>query len=208
MRAAVVTAPRRGVCLRRSLLSITAVLLTLGWYASAHAQIAEVYGGFTAPHFSQITTGYTGSQPNYASYTPYGFWLGANLRVLPVPIVRLSIDARGYFRSGIQNSFDSGLFGLNGQLKLPHFKLKPYIEAAAGYAATHAKNTSDASSGKQTTDGAFTEHYPVYEILGGVDYPIIPFVDWRVIDIGGGSSFTSSPNTSFYTVSTGVMVHF
>ena len=73
--------------------------------------------------------------------------------------------------------------------------------APPGYLGTRTANAGNAS---QTV----TNHYAVYEVLGGVDLPWVKFVDFRLIEIGAGSSFGSSPNPSFYTVNSGLVVHF
>jgi hypothetical protein len=50
-------------------------------------------------------------------------------------------------------------------------------------------------------------------ILRGIDSPLIKFVDFRVIELGGGTGVSipgssSAPNTSLFTINSGVVIHF
>jgi hypothetical protein len=90
----------------------------------------------------------------------------------------------------------------------PLIRLKPYIQASGGYVATRTVNVSTGSAG-----GTFENKYAAWEVLGGVDIPLAPFFDFRVIELGGGTgvnAFGSSnqPNISLFTVNTGLVLHF
>jgi hypothetical protein len=198
----------------------------LAWLATAVLLAAPVaqaqfsaYVTFSPAHLSNVETGAIYSATGYteatASYWSSGVGGGVTFPVLHLPIVALNLDLRGATRPGT-NGVDHAFLGL--QLAVhPHvIPFKPYVEIAGGYLDTRTTNLSTTSSGSGTIGGTFTNKYVAYEILGGVDYPIIHFLDWRIVEIGVGQGFnvpgiTTNGNTynaTFVTANTGLVLHF
>jgi hypothetical protein len=127
--------------------------------------------------------------------------------------VKLGFDFRGSTHPGTVGA-DTAMGGFKVGFNPPLIHLKPYIEAAGGYVATRTVNIStSASNPSQTIGGTFSNKYAAWEILGGIDYPLIKFVDLRLIEVGGGTGvsvpgFSVGPNISLFTVNTGLVVHF
>jgi hypothetical protein len=195
---------------RRLLLLAALVLAPI----AARAQVAEIYATLTIPHASNVQTGAvysaaTGMYTNqYTSFTAAGIGGGVTLNFLPLPVVKLGLDLRGSTKPGTVG-VDKVLSGLKLTIKPPAIKMKPYVEAAAGYLGTRTVNVSSNPLGAGTVGGTFENKYAVYEILGGIDYPLVHFVDFRVIEIGGGHSLLDgSQGASLFTVSTGLVLHF
>ncbi|ADW69510.1 hypothetical protein [Granulicella tundricola] len=185
---------------------------------AAHAQLSA-YVTFSPAHLSNIETGAvstaTGTTEQTASYWSSGIGGGITFPILHLPIVALNVDLRGSTRPGT-NGVDSALVGL--QLAVhPHvISLKPYIEVAGGYLNTRTTNVSTNPSTNQPVGGTFGNQYAAYEILGGVDHPILPFIDWRIVEIGVGQGFNvpgittngKTYNATVVTANTGLVIHF
>jgi hypothetical protein len=201
--------------MRRIALFVVLVLLTI---VSAHAQVA-LYVTSSSDHLSSIATGsvYTSTsgsyQEQYASYWTSGIGGGVTLNFLPLGPVKLGFDFRGSTHPGTVGA-DTGMAGVRLGFNPPLIHLKPYIQASGGYVGTRTVNVSSSStSPSQTVGGTFNNKYVAWEIVGGIDYPLIKFVDVRVIELGGGTGVSipgssSAPNISLFTVSTGVVLHF
>ncbi len=193
----------------RFLLLAAALLTPL----AARTQVISLYGTFSDTHLSglingttgNVTSGYTASTTSH--WTP-GFGVGATFGVLPIGPVHLGFDIRASIKPGNDGS-DLILAGPRLGIKLPVIRLKPYIQASAGYLRTRTTIAhTPLPAGAQDT-----ATFAAYEFLGGVDYPIAPFIDIRVIELGGGqgiSAFPSGPgsNVSLFTVNSGLVVHF
>ena len=150
----------------------------------------------------------SGYSPTTASQWTPGFGLGATFSVLPLGPIHLGFDIRGSSKSG-NNGSDLILAGPRLAIKVPLVRLKPYLQASAGYLRTRTTLlTSPLPSGTQQTST-----FAAYQILGGVNYPLIPLLDFRVIELGGGQGFSAfssgnGRNTSLFTISTGIVLHF
>ena len=179
--------------------------------AALRAQRVEAYATFNVTHLSQVGTGFPQTAPpfteQYTSLTPIGLGGGVSLGVYSVPLVSVSLDARGSFHDGIGGQ-DNGLFGLKVGLNKPVHKLKPYVQGSVGFLSAHTRNVSSLQSGFAKTDMTFTSHYNIYEVFAGVDYNLKGHLDLRVIEVGGGNSFHFVPNTSLFTINSGVVLHF
>jgi hypothetical protein len=182
----------------------------------AHAQVA-VYVTSSSGHFSNVPTGsvLTGTtyQEQYASYWTSGVGGGLTLNFLPLGPVTLGFDFRGSTRPGTTGA-DSAMGGIKLGVNPPLIRIKPYVEAAGGYVATRTVNVStNPGNPSQTVGGTFNNKYAAWEILGGIDYPLIKFVDLRLIEVGGGKGvnipgIAGAPNLSLFTVNSGLVVHF
>jgi hypothetical protein len=182
------------ICRTTSRLLAAAVILFVTH--AAHAQLG-IYGTLNAtkvinPVSTQsniqnaINTGYWSTGGEVGVY--YDFW-----RIGPISV---GSDLRV---SGASQA-KLGLFGARVALHPTPLPFKPYVEGLVGVAnSTNAYNLS-------STDLA-------WEIAGGVDYSLIPHIDLRVLEFGGGQISTSAtttptPTRSLYTISTGFAIHF
>jgi len=187
------------------------VLLCVCQGRAAQAQRVEFYGTFAVTHAGNVPDGVvqttSGFQAQYTELTTAQLGGGATYNVFRMPLVSVGLDARGATHTGI-GSLDDSLFGVKVAANVPVLRVKPYIEAGAGLMTTRARNISSASSGETTTAGSFTSHYDYYEVLGGLDYPWKKVLDFRLVEIGAGSSFGNAPNASVFSFNTGVVLHF
>jgi hypothetical protein len=189
----------------RRLIVAALVLLTA---AVAHAQVASVYVTYSPTHISNAQTGSVfttgaGNQPTYTTYWASGVGGGITLNFLPLPVVSLGLDLRGSTKPGTLGA-DTAQAGLKLGIHPPIIRIKPYVEAAAGYLGTRTFSTSIPVG--STTNGTYIS----WEILGGIDYPLMHFVDLRLIEVGGGQGISTGTgqNASLFTVNSGLVVHF
>lgn len=196
-------------------LSLIATLsLLFACSAHARAQIFSIYGTVSIPHFSGVPTGYacnnSGCTTQTTSITPVGFGGGITLNFLPLPFVSLGVDLRGSTKPGTTGA-DTGLFGLKATFKPPVVKLKPYVQVSGGYFATRTPNVSTSPSPPYTTyGGTYSNQGAMYEVIGGLDVPVVHFVDLRVIEVGGGQALGLFNNKSsgVFTINSGIVLHF
>jgi hypothetical protein len=183
-------------------------VLALLFAASARAQIASFYVTYAPIRLSNVETGIilvpaNGNETQYASYWANGVGGGVTINLIPLPVVSLGLDLRGSTKPGTLGA-DTGMIGLKLAIHPPAIPIKPYIEAAAGYLGTRTVSTSIPVG--STNNGT----YVAWEVLGGIDYPVVSFLDVRAIEIGGGRGIStgSGSNASIFSVSSGVVVHF
>jgi hypothetical protein len=187
---------------------------------ASHAQVVSVYVVSANNYFSTVPTGtiqtLTTQQEQYTSFWSSGVGGGVTLNFLRLPLISLGLDVRGSTRPGAPGS-DTGMVGIRLQVKPPVLRIKPYIEAAGGYLATRTADvgtTTNASGATVAFGGTFTGEYGAYEILGGIDYPLTHFLDFRVIEVGGGKAYQASTNVlnsshpSLFNIDTGLVLHF
>jgi hypothetical protein len=184
--------------------------LALGFTPLLHGQAAEVYGTFTEVHGNNIPGNGTPcpavgvcspTNPN-GSVNGLGPGGGLTLNFVHNPAFTFGVDFRGSKHvSG--NGADTGLLGLKLGVKVPLLNLHPYLQGSAGYLGT-----SEAPSGSSNRT---TNHYYAAEVLGGVDYPILPRIDFRILEVGVGhalNTIVSATRPTFVTASTGVVLRF
>ena len=188
---------------------------------TASAQRFQLFGGLGYEHLGTVPDGYTAKPvpvivlpgtptytEQYTSKNSIGLAGGVTYRLLSAPLVQVGLDARGFTHTGLTKSTDSGLFGVVLAASKPIFHLKPYVEGAAGFQSVREPNLSPAGSPYATTTNSFASHFAVYSFFAGVDRPVNRFLDIRVVEIGGGSSFGAQPNTSLFSVETGAVLRF
>jgi hypothetical protein len=182
--------------MRRSLL--IAALAVLIFSTVAHAQVASIYVTYAPTHLTNVQTG---NPPQYSTYWTNGLGGGVTLNFLPLPVISLGLDLRGSTRSRTPGA-DTAQAGLKLTVRPPAINIKPYVEAAAGYLGTRTVNAA--------AGGAASGTYLTWEILGGVDYPLMHFIDLRLIEVGGGQAINTGTgvNPSLFTVNTGLVLHF
>jgi hypothetical protein len=200
--------------MRRTILLAVLVLLSAGL---AHAQVA-VYVTSSSARLSNVQTGVvasgSGYQEQYANFWASGIGGGVTFNFLPGP-VKLGFDLRGSTRPGTTGA-DTAMAGLKVGFNPPVIRLKPYLQASGGYVATRTVNVSTFSTGGNTSQpvgGTFTNQYAAWEVLGGVDFPLMKFVDLRLIEVGGGRGTnifgtSGAGGISMFTINSGVVVHF
>jgi hypothetical protein len=165
--------------MHRALLS----LILLGTAIPASAQIG-IYGTFSAANFRLPNTGWQ-----------YGSTFGLYDNRWKVPFFALGVDGRGSVIGGTQASIASGLVGPRLVFKPHVLPIMPYVEALGG--------VGHAEYGEGSAAGSATKFE--YNFVGGVDYTVLPRIDWRVVDFsyGGLTAFSGSFNPR--TISTGIV---
>lgn len=183
------------------------------------AQIISAYVTSANTHLSNVQTGsvYSGAagyQNQFTSYWTSGIGGGVTLGILPIGPVRLGFDVRGSTKPGTTGA-DTAFAGLKLGLKAPLIPIKPYVQVSGGYVATRTVNVSTSSIGGNAVGGTFTNQYAAYEVLGGVDFKLIPFVDLRAVEVGfgkgynvGGLTASGTSSMTLFTINTGLVVHF
>jgi hypothetical protein len=200
--------------MRRNLLIAALVLFSS---VAAHAQAISIYATSSSNRFSNVQTGSvlttSGYQEQYTNFWASGIGGGLTLNFLPAGPVKLGFDLRGSTRPGTVGA-DTAMGGLRLAFSPPLLRLKPYVQASGGYVETRTVNASTTSTlPPQTVGGTFTNRYAAWEILGGVDVPILPILDLRIIELGGGTGLnvpggSSTPNISLFSVNSGLVLHF
>jgi hypothetical protein len=181
-------------------LTILAVLVGMAIpCGSSQAQVG-IYATFTGDrrHVTNVLYSPPAGSDNTETAWPYGTTIGLYDDGKFGPI-RFGPDLRGEF---VRGSFtgNSVLFGLHLAVKTAALPIRPYIQGSLG--AAHFSN-----SGLNTSSTNFE-----YRIAGGLDYTLLPHLDWRVIEVGRGAlvdySFGSGVNqtNSLYTFSTGLVI--
>jgi hypothetical protein len=149
-------------------------------------------------HITDVLSTPPAGSDNTKTNWPFGPTIGFYNNFSHAGPIYLGSDARLEFARGSYSS-NALLFGLRLAAKPVAVPLKPYIQASLGL--VHF-NTTDLNASSTNME---------YRITGGVDYTLLPHIDWRVIEIGGGSildySFGSgtSQGNSLTTYSTGIV---
>jgi hypothetical protein len=184
--------------------------LALGFTPLLHGQAAEIYGTFTEVHGNNIpghgipcpaNGACTPSDPN-GGVNGLGPGAGLTLNLAHNSAFTFGVDFRGS-KHVAGNGADTGLVGLKIGVHVPLLHLTPYLQGSGGYLGTYE---SPSGSSNRTVN-----HYYAAEVLGGVDYPLLPRIDIRVIEIGAGHALNATGNAtkpSFVTASTGVVLRF
>jgi hypothetical protein len=204
----------------RSLFSLIAAAAMLAAPARSQAQFA-VYVTSTNINASNVASGTTTTSTNTqtvtSSYWTSGIGGGVTMNFLPLHFLSLGLDARGSTKSGT-NGVDTGLVGIKLGIHPPLLRAKPYVQGSAGYLATRTFDASvpagpTSSEGTTATD---THQFLAYGVLGGVDYPLLPLIDFRVEagflkgDDVGNKAFggTALPAPNLFLLITGLVLHF
>ena len=172
---------------------------------TGHAQLFSVYGTAALTHVSGVQTSSAGTTAGASSAN---FGGGVTVNFLSLHVVKLGLDARGSAGSGTHKT-DNAEFSFRLGFQPPVINLKPFAQAGIGYAQSTVAITS----------GVGTETSRKYVTFGGhagVDKPIFPFIDWRVVDVGYahgvdvGPSFNNEnvAHANFFSVGTGLVAHF
>jgi len=182
--------------------------------ATAPAQLG-VYGTFTASRLGNIK-----SSPEISSSTgvnndvsPLGGTGGIYYDFFKLGPVKLGADLRGSIvttkRGAYTNAngggarINSALFGVRASFHTPVLhSLKPYLQASAGIGSSNY--------GLLYSNGVTLRNNFEYMGFAGVDIPILPIMDFRLVEVGMGglNPFgNNSHNYSLQSVSSGVVFH-
>lgn len=193
--------------LRRIAGAIFSVALTVcTGPANARAEVVSVYGTFSPLRVSNVPNGNTTT----GSYWAEGVGGGVTLTPFHLGPISLGLDLRGS-TARQQQGADTLLAGIKLGGKLPLLPFKPYVQGSGGYLGARPTILGGPApiAGTNPNQGFW-----VYELLGGVDFALLPHLDLRLIEVGGGQGYYKSgavsgtPSISFITVSTGVVIHF
>ena len=168
--------------LRLLLLACVASLLSA---LPASAQLG-VYANFSAAKVNFGDNNWIYG-PGFGAYIDHGHFI----------FLSTGIDARGIILgTGSSTKFDAGYVGPRIALRPHILPIKPYVEGLVGVGHAELNN-----SGIQSSSTDFS-----YQLVGGIDYTLLPHIDWRVAEFsyGGLSIFDSSLHPK--TISTGIVI--
>ena len=165
--------------LRTTLLLV--LLLVSGGSAFAQTGLYAEFGG------SKISSG--------SDAWLYGPTFGLYTDFLPLPFVHLGADLRGsVLGPGQGTTLYSGLVGPRIAVHPHVLPINPYAEGLVGIG--HISYGNNAGS-----DTRFE-----YQLLGGVDYTLIPRLDWRVVEFSYGGLSALNGSLHPKTISTGLVL--
>ena len=165
------------------------------WGAAAEAQLG-VYGKVDYRHFgdSSIST----------SNGFYGGTVGVYDDFVHLGPVRAGLDLRGGLAKSSKVDYREALVGVRVAVKAPVVPFKPYVQASLG--AEESKYTGP------TAVGITTSYHGnlIWQVFGGVDFTVLPHIDWRAVEVGVGkqstaSGFNYTAGPTVVTVGTGLV---
>jgi hypothetical protein len=167
------------------MLRLITVVFCMSLTPSLYAQLG-LYGTFTTTKLNV---------PAYDNWL-YGATFGAYLASGHFALLSVGIDGRGSFDSRGPTGYYSGAIGPRVALNTHILPVSPYVEATAGVG--HATFS-------QATPSSVTKFE--YQFLGGLDFTVLPRVDWRVAEFSYGS-LTGLNGSSFHpkTISSGIVL--
>ena len=153
---------------------------------SLHAQLG-LYGALTVQD---------PGVPGNSGYVYYGGTVGAYLASGRLAILSLGIDLRGSFTRDSGSTFNSGAIGPRLALNTHILPIQPYVEGMAGLGSINF-------SGGSPSNGTRFE----YQVLGGLDWTVLPRLDWRIAEYSYGG-LSASSNETFHprSLSTGLVL--
>lgn len=199
--------------LRKALL-----LLAVAAFATATAQAQfGAYGMFTATRMSGIKSSPEAANPSAVenSVAPLGGTGGIYYDFHKFGPVKLGADLRGSVvttkRGALTHAngggarINSGLLGIRAVFNAPvlHHVLRPYVQASAGIGSTNY--------GLLYGNNGVSLHSN-FEYMGfvGVDIPLLPIMDFRLVEFGAGALNPFGDRSHTYplqSVSSGVVFH-
>lgn len=160
----------------------------------AKAQVG-IYGKFDYTRYSASNSGAL----NYV-----GGGVGVYDDLVHLGPLSLGLDLRGDLSSESKLYYRSLLGGVRVAFRVPLVSLRPYVQGSIGVGGTKPKDSFAV--------GISNAHYSnklTYEGLVGADLGVLPHVDWRVIELGGGKqSDRGSGAPTLFLLSTGIVVRF
>jgi hypothetical protein len=196
--------------LRKALL-----LLVVAAFATATAQAQwGVYGTFTGARLTNLKSSPETTNPSAVNndVSPLGGTGGIYYDFLSVGPVRLGADLRGSILTTKRGAFinangggariNSTLFGVRAVFHPPFHSIKPYIQGSVGIGSSNY--------GLLYGHGVTLRNNFEYMGFAGVDIPLLPIMDFRLVElgIGGLNPFgDKSHNYPLQSVSSGVVFH-
>jgi hypothetical protein len=163
-------------------LLLTACLFAL-LSPALHAQLG-LYGNFTTVNLKMSGSGGWINGGTFGAYLAHGH----------LALLNVGVDARGTFASGGSTSFDSGSIGPRLAFNTHVLPFLPYVEATAGVGHANFIGSSEVTKFE-------------YQFLGGIDYTVLPRLDWRVVEFSyGGLSGLNGNSIHPQTISTGIVL--
>ena len=199
--------------LRKALLLLAAATFVT---ATAHAQLG-VYGTFTATRLSNLKSSPEATNPAAVNndVSPLGGTGGVYYDFLKLGPVKLGADLRGSIVTTQRGAYinangggariNSALFGVRAVFHVPvlHSILRPYLQGSAGVGRTNYGLLYG-------NNGVVLKSNFEYMGFAGVDIPLAPFMDFRLVELGVGALNpfgTNSHNYPLQSVSSGVVFH-
>jgi opacity protein-like surface antigen len=194
--------------LLRSLLvvALTAMVIPV---LPARAQLG-VYGTFNAARLNLPVD--NSNSDNWA----YGGGAGAYLQHGHFVFLSAGLDLRfedlkgSSSGSGYSTSYNETAGYIGPRLAFrPHIlPVQPYVEALVG--AAHIQDTNNVQeltpNGILTVNTSPSETKFSYQIVGGLDYTLLPRIDWRVAEVGYGTLKAFGDSVNPISVSTGIVI--
>ncbi len=197
-------------------LALASVLLAA---SAAQAQLAA-YGTVSVRRMTSIpytegTTSYTNG-----SFDAVGGIGGLYYDWRTFGPVRLGADVRGSIANSTKGAYtstvagghlDSILGGVRASFHVPLIPVKPYVQGSVGLGRTNFGtdySSTLATSGVSNTTGIQLTNHLEYDVFAGADLAILPFVDFRVVELGYGAVQGHSHTYPIESLSTGIVFHF
>ncbi len=164
----------------------------------AHAQVA-VYGNFDYTRYTDHSLSQT---TNF-----YGGGVGVYDDFLHIGPLRAGFDVRGDLLSGNKARYRDLLGGVRVAAKAPLVPIKPYAQFSVGAGGPQYTGGLAAGISSAPYRTKFT-----YEVLGGVDFTILPHVDFRAVEAGYGrvsgvnGSQAGNPASTLITIRSGIVI--
>lgn len=151
---------------------------------SAHAQTG-LYATFSASNFNTPNTDWQ-----------YGPSFGLYHDAWHLPLLGIGFDMRATLLGSGETKAYSGYIGPHIQLHPHVLPIRPYIEGLVGGGRVAV------GEGSATEDKTAL----AYEGLAGVDWTILPRIDWRVAEFSFGSFSNLDSSVTPRTISTGLVL--
>jgi hypothetical protein len=126
----------------------------------------------------------------------YGPTFGFYHEIFHPPFFRVGFDARATLLGSGSTKADMGFIGPQIQIHPHVLPLMPYVEGLVGVGYVHL------GQGSAITDETKLD----YEGVIGVDWTILPRIDWRVVEFSAGGFSGLGGSVSPRTLSTGVVL--
>ncbi|HEY0264789.1 MAG TPA: hypothetical protein VGC07_09720 [Granulicella sp.] len=215
--------------IRKLLLALASAVFAV---STAHAQIGA-FGTVTVHHMYNVPYQEGNQTFTNGNYNPVGATGGIFYDWRSFGLVRLGGEIRGSITNSTQSAYPNyngggghlgeGLGGVRLSFHAPILKIRPYVSGMVGVARTNFgvayNNVLATTPGgiSKDTGVQITTHF-AYNVFAGVDYQLIPIMDWRVVELGWGgvqgkqfnNPTATGPDHMFPvgSISTGVVFHF
>ncbi len=160
---------------------------------TANAQLG-VYANFTAARVNGSNSDWVYG-PGFGGYLDHGHFI----------FLSTGVDLRGeILGTGNSTRFDAGYIGPRVAFRPHILPIKPYVEGLVGAAYAQLPTVSlrnGSNNGGSTSAIRFS-----YQFVGGVDYTLIPRIDWRVAEFSYGGLSILDGSIHPKTISTGIVV--